>query len=524
MAQQIKKKFIQNDAVDGQKLKLQKDQSIRGQKQDGSEVELLKLDGSNKLVSDGEEIAFKEVVDAQVSDLQGKLDSEETSRQLEDQNLSTIIDEEVQSLTDLINEESSDIRSEFALADANLQSQVDTEKGRIDAILSASEADKDSFAEIVQLINSVDTTNDQAFAGYVLSNDASVAGLDGRLDILEPKVTSLESGLSTAESNITRLESDMSEAQASLLTVGSDIVLLQSDLDDLDGYAQDIRSDLDKEIDDRATAVSTEASARQSADSIEQGARILADAELLLEVDQVMRTSNDRWAVSQAADITIRGEFALADANLQSQVDTEKGRIDAILLASDADKDSFAEIVQLINSVDVGNDSAFAGYVTSNNTAMASEASARAAADAILQSDLDDLDGYAQDIRSDVDDLDGYAQDIRSDLDSEMSRVATVEQGFDSRLDALEAQTDGPFFSNEKLTVVAEQLDFVELAITAMKIMSCAVGRLAVHEGEDFDVTVVNGKSRIVWKGSLLSPSGEEAIEAGMNVFVVYAY
>ena len=178
----------------------------------------------------------------------------------------------------------------------------------------------------------------------------------------------------------------------------------------------------------------------------------------------------------------------------------------------------------MINSVDVGNDSAFAGYVTSNNTAMASEASARAAADAILQSDLDDLDGYAQDIRSDVDDLDGYAQDIRSDLDSEMSRVATVEQGFDSRLDALEAQTDGPFFSNEKLTVVAEQLDFVELAITAMKIMSCAVGRLAVHEGEDFDVTVVNGKSRIVWKGSLLSPSGEEAIEAGMNVFVVYAY
>jgi hypothetical protein len=506
MAQQIKKKFIQNDAVDGQKLKLQKDQSIRGQKQDGSEVELLKMDGSDKLVSGGQELAFKEVVDAQVSDLQGKLETEETSRQREDQNLSTIIDEEVQSLTDLINEESSDIRGEFALADANLQSQVNTEKGRIDAILSASDADKDSFAEIVQLINSVDTTNDQAFAGYVTSNDAAVAGLDGRLDILEPKVTSLESGLSTAESNITSLESDMSEAQASLLTVGSD---------------------LDKEIDDRAAAVSTEASTRQSADSIEQAARILADAELLGEIDYVNRMGNDRWAVSQdrwavsqAADITIRGEFALADANLQSQVDTEKSRIDAILSASDADKDSFAEIVQLINSVDVGNDSAFAGYVTSNNTALASEASARAAADVDLASDIDDLDGYAQDIRSDVDDLDGYAQDIRSDLDSEMSRVATVEQGFDSRLDALEART----FSNEKLTVVAEQLDFVELAITAMKIMSCAVGRLAVHEGEDFDVTVVNGKSRIVWKGSLLSPSGEEAIEAGMNVFVVYAY
>lgn len=59
--------------------------------------------------------------------------------------------------------------------DVTLQANINTEKGRIDAILSASEADKNSFAEIVSLINSVDTTNDTAFAGYVLSNDAAVA-------------------------------------------------------------------------------------------------------------------------------------------------------------------------------------------------------------------------------------------------------------------------------------------------------------------------------------------------------------
>ena len=60
-------------------------------------------------------------------------------------------------------------------AEGVLQSNIDTEKVRIDAILSASDADKDSFAEIVSLINSVDTTNDQVFAGYVLSNDAALA-------------------------------------------------------------------------------------------------------------------------------------------------------------------------------------------------------------------------------------------------------------------------------------------------------------------------------------------------------------
>ena len=94
---------------------------------------------------------------------------------------------------------------------SDLQGQVNTEKGRIDAILSAADADKDSFAEIVSLINSVDTTNDNAFAAYVLSNDQALAdeisnredavgaeesramaaesALDGRLDVLESDPT-----------------------------------------------------------------------------------------------------------------------------------------------------------------------------------------------------------------------------------------------------------------------------------------------------------------------------------------------
>jgi len=64
----------------------------------------------------------------------------------------------------------------------------------------SADADKDSFAEIVSLINSVDTTNDQAFAGYVASNDAALAqevsdrqsgdnALSGRLDVLEADPT-----------------------------------------------------------------------------------------------------------------------------------------------------------------------------------------------------------------------------------------------------------------------------------------------------------------------------------------------
>lgn len=97
-----------------------------------------------------------------------------------------------------------------AAGDSALQSQIDTEKARIDAekaridaILEASSADKDSFKEIVDLINSVDTENDQAFAGYVLSNDARVAQTEERLDVVEPKVEELEDRL-VKEENINK--------------------------------------------------------------------------------------------------------------------------------------------------------------------------------------------------------------------------------------------------------------------------------------------------------------------------------
>jgi hypothetical protein len=69
---------------------------------------------------------------------------------------------------------------------------------------------------------------------------------------------------------------------------------------------------------------------------------------------------------------------------LDAKIATEKGRVDAILSASDADKDSFAEIVSLINSIDTANDSAFAGYVISNDAALAAEVSARQSADSAL--------------------------------------------------------------------------------------------------------------------------------------------
>ena len=67
------------------------------------------------------------------------------------------------------------IDADVSTEKAAREAAVSTEKARIDAILDASEADKDSFGEIVTLINQVDTENDEAFAGYVLSNNAALS-------------------------------------------------------------------------------------------------------------------------------------------------------------------------------------------------------------------------------------------------------------------------------------------------------------------------------------------------------------
>jgi len=118
-------------------------------------------------------------------------------------------------------------------ADPTTETALATERARIDAILAGADADKDTFAEIVTLINSVDTENDNAFAAYVLSNDAAVAAvqadvdqnetdsdaadaaLSGRLDVLEADPTTA-TALAAVQADVDQNEADADAADAAL--------------------------------------------------------------------------------------------------------------------------------------------------------------------------------------------------------------------------------------------------------------------------------------------------------------------
>ena len=144
-------------------------------------------------------------------------------------------------------------------ADSVLDGKITTEKGRIDAILSASTADADTFKEVVDLINSVDLTNDNALAAAVLSINDDIAdetsarqsadtALGIRIDGVETSATALTSRVSAAEQDIVDLGTDLSaETSARQSAISSEQTARQS-------ADTTLQSNIDSEASTRATA------------------------------------------------------------------------------------------------------------------------------------------------------------------------------------------------------------------------------------------------------------------------------
>jgi hypothetical protein len=197
----------------------------------------------------------------------------------------------------------------------------------------------------------------------------------------------------------------------------------------VDGEVSDVQGQITQEISDRQSAISGVQGEVEAEETRAMAAESALDGRLdALELDPVTKTYVDgiqsaldgRLDVLESDPVT-QSYVDSEVSDLQGQVNTEKGRIDAILSASEADKDSFAEIVSLINSVDTSNDSAFAGYVLSNDAALAQEVSDRQSGDSAL------------DLRLDVLESDPVT---KSYVDSEMSAEETARMGADNALDA----------------------------------------------------------------------------------------
>lgn len=162
--------------------------------------------------------------------LQSNIDAEASARASADSALSARIDSND---TDITNLQSAVGNVDLAVgtetsarvaADNTLQANINTQAGRIDSILSASSADKDSFAEIVTLINNVDTTNDSALGAEITARAAADTTLQSNIN----SEASTRAAADTALSNrITSNDTDITALQAAVSGNDTDIAALQ---------------------------------------------------------------------------------------------------------------------------------------------------------------------------------------------------------------------------------------------------------------------------------------------------------
>ena len=172
-----------------------------------------------------------------------------------------------------------------------------------------------------------------------------------------------------------------------------------------------VQADVNQNEADADEAIASEAAAREAADTTEAAARVAGDE----------------------AEAAARVE---ADTTLQGNIDVETGRIDAILEGSQADKDNFAEIVTLINSVDTENDEAFAAYVLSNNAALQAEIDAT---DADFAAASDARDAIQADVDANQANIEAALAAEISSTDADFSAASDARDVIQSDVDANQA-------------------------------------------------------------------------------------
>ena len=195
-------------------------------------------------------------------------------------------------------------------------------------------------------------------------------------------------------------------------------------------------------------AVASEATLRSSGDST-LTTSLNSEISRAQSAEGVIAAGLAQELLDRAAAITSEASARVSgDSVLDGKITVEKGRIDAILSASGADADSFKEIVDLINSVDLTNDNALASAVSSINASVATETTNRIAGDATLTTALGVTNTAATALASRVS---AAEQDILDEVSDRQSAISGVQANVDS-----EASTRAAAITSVQSSVTSE--------------------------------------------------------------------
>lgn len=172
--------------------------------------------------------------------------------------------------------------------------------------------------------------------------------------------------------------------------------------------------------------------AKDYTDNLEDRVMLLNGSQIMIQNLPMGSNKITGLANGQMLDEAVnKGQLDSVEQGLQSQITTEKDRVDAILSMADADKDSFVEIVTLINSIDTSNSDALAGHLVdaedAHDASAISVVPAGNLAATQVQGALEELQVHIDTVEQSVTNLDAYAQEVRSDLDTEIADRAAED-------------------------------------------------------------------------------------------------
>ena len=436
---QIKKKFIEDNAIDGVKLQLMNGQGLRTQNADGSDRTLFYFDNLNQwqfsvipqLGSDpslANDLVRKSYVDASVS-------TEASSR-------SAAVSAE---------------QSRAQAAESTLSGRLDVVQGSVTTAGSIAKALADAEAytdsKIADLVNGapglLDTLKELADAlgddpNFATSISNQIAGLSSSITALQNQSTG-------------NLESEQSARMAADSALSGRLDVIEG-ADTVSGSVAKALKDAKAYTD---SSVSSEQSARMSADSTEQSARMAADSALSGRLDVIEGADSVNGSVAKAlkdakayADSQVMAEQSARESAVSAEESArmaavsaeESARMAAIsseqsarIAAVSAEESARMAAVSAEESARMAADSTLQGNIdaeaSARTAAIASEASARTAADTNLQNQINSLDGYTLDLRGD---LDQEVTDRKAADSTEQSARMAADSALSGRLDIIE--------------------------------------------------------------------------------------
>jgi hypothetical protein len=496
MAQQIQKKFIEDGAVDGDKLRLLIGQALVQETADGV-VELIKQQSSDgAILINGKEAGYKEDLDQEIADrtaadstLQANIDAEAETRNLVDQQLADDIVAEASARSSADTTLQSNIDAEAstrAAADTTLQGNIDTEVADRTAADSTLQSNIDAEA-------SARAAADVVLQGNIDTEAADRAAADTTLQSNIDAEASARSSADTALQN--QINDILSNTDPAALDSLSEIV---SAFQAADGNLQDA---ITAALGTHTSELAVEVAAREAADTVLQGnidaeesARISDVSSLQSQINTLGSGSGDiqgelddtqagaglasdgsysapgvsnylsgatsLYSADEELDTALKAEEdarSAADVTLQSNIDSEASTRDAADVVLQANIDSEASTRSAADTT-----------LQSNIDA---EASARDAADVVLQGNID----AEESARIAADSV------LQSNIDAEESARIAADSNLQSQINDILSNTDPAALDSLSEIVAAFQSADSDLTASITSVLGTHTSELAAE-------------------------------------------